>query len=119
MSTRTDDCIFCRIARGEIPARKLFEDDEIVAFHDIAPKAPVHFLIVPKQHVVNLYEVDESHERLLGRMLGMAGELARGEGAGEGFRVVVNNGRLGGQEVYHLHIHVLGGNAALGSGMPR
>ena len=118
MTTNTDDCIFCRIARGEIPARKLFEDDEFVAFHDISPKAPVHFLLVPKQHVTNLYDVDESHRELLGRMLAMTGELARREGANDGFRVVVNNGRAGGQEVYHLHIHVLGGKA-LGSGMPR
>jgi len=117
--TKTHDCIFCRIVRGEIPSRKIFEDDEILVFHDIHPKAPVHFLMIPKLHVDNLYEVDESHQPVLGRMLGLAGELARREGADDGFRIVVNNGRVGRQEVYHLHIHVLGGNAALGSGMPR
>jgi histidine triad (HIT) family protein len=113
------DCIFCRIARGEIPSRKVHEDEEILAFHDINPSAPVHFLIIPKLHLENLYDADLSHQALLGRMLGMAGELARREGADDGFRVVVNNGRVGRQEVYHLHIHVLGGPEPLGGGMGR
>jgi len=108
------DCIFCRIARGEIPSRKVYEDEEILAFHDINPSAPVHFLIIPKLHLENLYDADLSHQALLGRMLGMAGELARREGSDDGFRVVVNNGRVGRQEVYHLHIHVLGGPEPLG-----
>lgn len=113
------DCLFCRIARGEIPARKVYEDDEILAFHDIHPVAPVHFLIIPKVHVDNLYDGDLRHQAVLGRMLGRAGELAREQGADDGFRVVINNGRVGRQEVYHLHIHVLGGPEPLGSGMNR
>jgi histidine triad (HIT) family protein len=74
--------------------------------------------MIPKVHIENLYDLDPEHQPLLGRMLGMAGELARREGAGDGFRVVINNGRVGGQEVYHLHLHVLGGSERLGSGMP-
>ena len=113
------DCLFCRIARGEVPSRKVYEDDEIIAFHDIHPGAPVHFMIVPKLHVENLYDADMRHQALLGKILGMAGQLAREQGARDGFRVVVNNGRVGRQEVYHLHVHVLGGPEPLGSGMNR
>ncbi|HPU51857.1 MAG TPA: histidine triad nucleotide-binding protein [Burkholderiaceae bacterium] len=113
------DCLFCRIGRGEIPSRKVYEDDEILAFHDIHPSAPVHFLVIPKIHLDNLYDGDMRHQQLLGRMMGMLGQLATGEGATDGFRVVVNNGRVGRQEVYHLHIHVLGGPQPLGSGMNR
>ena len=112
--TTKHDCIFCRIVRGEIPARKVHEDDDILAFHDINPHAPVHLLLIPKVHVDNLYDAGPEHERVLGRMLGMAGELARREGADDGFRVVINNGRVGRQEVYHLHVHVLGGSEPLG-----
>jgi len=113
------DCLFCRIARGEIPSRKVYEDDDILAFHDIHPSAPVHFLIIPKLHLENLYDADMRQQQLLGKMLGMAGNLASEQGAGDGFRVVINNGRVGRQEVYHLHIHVLGGPDPLGSGMNR
>ncbi|GAB4170583.1 MAG: histidine triad nucleotide-binding protein [Rhodocyclaceae bacterium] len=103
------DCIFCKIARGEIPSRKLYEDEEIFAFHDIRPVAPVHFLIVPKLHVASLAECDMSHQALLGRMMAMSGKLAAEAGCSDGFRLIVNTGRVGLQEVYHLHIHVLGG----------
>jgi histidine triad (HIT) family protein len=112
------DCIFCRIVRGEIPCRKVYEDDEILAFHDIQPSAPVHFLIIPKVHVENLYDADMRHQQVLGRILGMAGQLAREQGCHDGFRVVINNGRVGRQEVYHLHVHVMGGPDPLRSGMP-
>lgn len=113
------DCLFCRIARGEIPSRKVYEDDEILAFHDIHPSAPVHFLIVPKYHVENLYDADLAHRDMLGKLLGVTGRLARELGCEDGFRVVVNNGRVGRQEVYHLHVHVMGGPEPLGSGMRR
>jgi histidine triad (HIT) family protein len=113
------DCLFCRIVRGEIPSRRVYEDDEIIAFHDIHPSAPVHFLIIPRVHIDNLYDGDLRHQQVLGRMLGMAGQLAREQGAADGFRVVINNGRVGRQEVYHLHVHVLGGPDPLGSGMNR
>lgn len=109
------DCIFCRIVRGQIPCRKIFEDDDVLAFHDIHPAAPVHFLIVPKRHLVNLYDADLREAALLGKMLGMSGELARQQGCDDGFRIVINNGRVGRQEVYHLHSHVMGGSEPLGS----
>ena len=115
----TPDCLFCRILRGEIPAKKVYEDDDFIAFHDISPAAPVHFLMVPRLHVENLYDADLTHQALLGKLLGMAGQLAREQGCHDGFRVVINNGRVGRQEVYHLHIHVMGGDEPLGSGMPR
>jgi histidine triad (HIT) family protein len=113
----SNDCIFCRIGRGEIPSRKVHEDDEILAFHDIHPSAPVHFLIIPKLHLENLYDADLRHQQLLGRMLGLAGQLAREQGCDDGFRVMINNGRVGRQEVYHLHIHVMGGPEPLRSSM--
>lgn len=119
MSVQKPDCLFCRIARGEIPSRKVYEDDEILAFHDINPHAAVHFLMVPKEHIDNLYDAEPRHHGVLGRMLGIAGRLAREQGSPDGFRVVVNNGRVGRQEVYHLHVHVLGGPEPLGAGMNR
>jgi histidine triad (HIT) family protein len=108
------DCIFCKIIRGEIPAKKLHDDEDVVAFHDIRPVAPVHFLIVPKAHVPSLYEADMSHARALGKMLALAGRLAREAGAADGFRAIINNGRVGHQEVYHVHMHVIGGPDPLG-----
>lgn len=107
------DCIFCKIAAGQIPCRKAHEDDELLAFHDINPWAPVHFLIIPKQHIESLAHTDARHEALLGRMLVLASKLAPEQGCNPGreggFRIVVNNGREGGQEVLHLHMHVIGG----------
>jgi histidine triad (HIT) family protein len=104
------NCIFCKIVAGQIPSRKVFEDDHVLAFHDIAPWAPVHFLLIPKQHINSLYDVSlEAHQGLLGRMLSLAPELARGLGVVNGFRTVINTGHDGGQEVDHLHIHVMGG----------
>jgi histidine triad (HIT) family protein len=113
----SQDCIFCRIARGEIPSRKVYEDDEILAFHDINPSAPVHFLIIPKVHLDNLYDADMRHQAMLGKVLGMAGQLAREQGLTDGFRTIINTGRVGRQEVYHLHMHVLGGPDPLRSGL--
>jgi histidine triad (HIT) family protein len=104
-----DNCIFCRIAAGEIPSSKVHEDGDIVVFKDIHPAAPVHLLMVPKEHIENLMTAESRHESLLGRMLALAPRLAREQGATDGFRIVINNGPDGGQEVYHLHIHVLGG----------
>lgn len=107
-------CIFCRMVRGEIPTRKVHEDELVLAFHDIRPQAPVHFLIIPKVHVASLADCDDSHEGVLGRMLALAPKLARAQGASDGFRTIINTGRVGGQEVYHLHIHVIGGPEPLG-----
>ncbi|HQY09961.1 MAG: histidine triad nucleotide-binding protein [Burkholderiales bacterium] len=106
---RDPDCVFCKIAAGEIPCQKVYEDDELLAFKDIRPAAPVHLLIIPKLHLPSLNEADASHHALLGRMLTLAPKLAREQGADNGFRTVINTGRDGGQEVYHLHVHVMGG----------
>lgn len=109
-----DDCIFCRIVRKEIPAKILHEDEDILAFHDIQPVRPVHFLIIPKAHIATLYDAGMEHHKALGRMLAMAGELARKAGATDGFRTIINCGRVGHQEVYHLHMHVIGGPEPVG-----
>ncbi len=106
---KKDDCIFCKIAAGEIPSRKVYEDEEILAFHDIQPVAPVHFLMIPKAHVASLAECGPEHAAVLGRMMAMAGRLAREQGAADGFRTIVNTGRVGRQDVYHLHVHIIGG----------
>lgn len=102
-------CLFCRIAGGEIPSKKVYEDDEIIAFHDIHPAAPVHFLIIPKSHVDSLLTSSSEDEAVLGKMIALAPRLAKEQGCGNGFRLVINNGPDGGQEVNHLHIHILGG----------
>ena len=113
MSADRPSCLFCKIVRGEIPSRNVYEDDEMLVFHDIHPWAPVHFLMVPKIHIDSLAQVQDSHAPLLGRMLALAPKLALQEGCRPypqgGHRVVINTGAEGGQEVHHLHVHVLGG----------
>ncbi|KXW59220.1 histidine triad nucleotide-binding protein [Ferrovum myxofaciens] len=103
------ECLFCRIVRGELPGRKVYEDEEILAFHDIHPAAPVHFMIIPKAHRDSLIECTAQDEGLLGKMLGLAPRLAQEQGLKDGFRIVINTGPGGGQEIYHLHIHIMGG----------
>ena len=105
----SDDCLFCKIVRGEIPSKKVYEDDELFAFHDIHPVAPVHFMLIPKLHLPSLLEAEDSHAALLGRMLTLAPKLAKEQGLDNGFRTVINTGTGGGQEVFHLHIHIIGG----------
>jgi histidine triad (HIT) family protein len=101
-------CIFCRIARGEVPTKLVANGKDIVAFRDLAPQAPVHILIVPKKHVASLDDSNDSD--LLGRMMSLAAAIARQEGiARSGYRTVVNTGKEGGQSVDHLHLHLLGG----------
>lgn len=107
-------CLFCRIVRGEIPANKVYEDEDVFAFHDIRPVAAVHFLIIPKAHVASLYDAGMAQHKALGKMLALAGELASKEGADDGFRCIINTGRVGHQEVYHVHMHVIGGPDPLG-----
>lgn len=103
------DCIFCRIARGELPAQFVHQAEDVVAFRDISPKAPVHVLIVPRRHLPSLHEAGDE-TALLGKLLAAARTVAAGEGLGErGYRVLINNGPDGGQEVPHLHLHVIGG----------
>ena len=113
MSATDPNCIFCKIAAGTIPSRKVYEDDEILAFHDIHPWAPVHFLMVPKAHIASMAQLTAEHAPLLGRMMTLAPKLALQEGCRPypdgGWRVVINTGEDGGQEVHHLHIHVFGG----------
>ena len=104
-----DNCLFCKIARGEISCRKVYEDEELLAFHDINPVAPVHFMLVPKLHLASLNEAAEEHTALLGRMLLLAPKLAREQGLDNGFRTVINTGKGGGQEIFHLHVHIIGG----------
>ena len=107
------NCIFCKIIAGQIPSRKVYEDEELLAFHDIAPWAPVHFLIVPRQHIQSMADVGPEHAALLGKMMTLAPKLALQEGCRPypegGYRIVINTGREGGQEVQHLHMHVMGG----------
>ena len=113
------NCIFCKIIRGEIPAKKIYEDAEVLAFPDIRPQAPVHLLVIPKAHVATLYDAQPAHQSALGKMLAVAGRLAREAGAANGFRTIVNTGRVGHQEVYHVHMHVLGGPDPLGPMLQR
>lgn len=106
------DCIFCKIVQGTIPANKIYEDDDVIAFHDIHPITKVHFLIVPKLHLESLAACEVEHQALLGKMLLLAPKLAAEQGL-QGFRTMINTGREGGQEVFHLHVHVFGGGATL------
>jgi histidine triad (HIT) family protein len=103
------NCIFCKIIAGQIPSRKAFEDDHLLAVHDINPWAPVHVLIIPKQHIATLADVGPEHHDLMGRMLMLAPRLMRELGVTNGFRTLINTGKDGMQEVYHLHMHVIGG----------
>ena len=108
MSEQT--CIFCKIAAGEIPAAKVFEDERAVAFRDINPQAPTHVLVIPRAHVASLNDAGEGDEALLGHLLRVAARVAREEGHAEGgFRTVINTGAAAGQTVFHVHVHVLGG----------
>lgn len=106
----SDNCIFCKIVAGEIPCKKIYEDADFLAFHDIHPVAPVHFMIIPKEHIASLADADARHASLLGRILLLAPVLAKTQGLNDGFRTIINTGRGGGQEVFHLHVHVIGGN---------
>ena len=102
------DCLFCRIVAGTIPARKLYEDDQVIAFHDIGPQAPVHFLVIPKKHIATLNDLNEEDTALAGHILFTAQRLAKEHGCEKGFRVAMNCNEMGGQTVYHIHMHVLG-----------
>lgn len=108
------DCIFCKIAAGQIPSKKVYEDQDLLAFHDINPAAPVHVLVIPKQHIASLSDCNESHVTILGKLFAKLGEIAREQGLNDGFRTIVNTGKVGGQEVYHLHAHILGGPQPVG-----
>lgn len=104
-----ENCVFCKIMAGEIPSAKVYEDDEIVIFKDIEPKANIHLLCVPREHFAYLSEADGARAALLGRTLAKIGKLAPELGLSEGYRLIVNQGENAGQTVHHLHIHILGG----------
>lgn len=103
------ECIFCKIVDGLLPSNKVYEDDDMLAFHDIHPFARVHFLIIPKMHIATLADCTPADEGLLGKMLLQAPRLAKLQGLDAGFKTLINTGRGGGQEVFHIHIHVFGG----------
>lgn len=105
------DCIFCKIASHEIPSTKVYEDDQVYAFKDLDPKAPVHVLIIPKQHIGSANEIDESNQALIGHIFVVAKQLAQQLGLANGYRIVNNCGADGGQTVGHLHFHLLGGRS--------
>lgn len=106
-------CIFCKIIAGHIPSRLVYEDEEFMAFHDVNPAAPIHFLVVPKKHVASMAQLGADDAEWVGRMMTLAPRLAQEQGCNPypegGFRIVINTGAEGGQEVHHLHIHVMGG----------
>ncbi|MDY0743030.1 histidine triad nucleotide-binding protein [Paucibacter sp. R3-3] len=103
------NCLFCKIVAGQIPSKKVYEDEQVLVFHDIHPWAPVHVLIIPKQHIATMAEVTREHAPLLGHMNALVPELMKQLGVTNGFRTVMNTGPDGGQEVYHLHLHAMGG----------
>jgi histidine triad (HIT) family protein len=105
------DCLFCKIASGAIPVEPLYQDEQVFAFRDIAPQAPMHFLVIPRAHLQSLAHTSKEHAPLLGHLLTVAADLAAQQGLSHGFRTIINSGRDGGQTVDHLHIHILGGRA--------
>jgi histidine triad (HIT) family protein len=109
MSDTDPNCIFCKIVAGTIPSKKAYEDEHVLAFHDINPWAPVHVLLIPKRHIAMLADVGPQDQELMGRMLVLAPRLMRELGVSNGFRTLINTGKDGLQEVYHLHMHVIGG----------
>jgi histidine triad (HIT) family protein len=107
----SSNCLFCRIAKGELPADVVLEREDLLAFRDINPQAPTHVLVIPREHITSWATLDERHDRLLASLVGAVNEVARQEGVAGGFRVVSNVGPSAGQSVEHLHLHVLGGRA--------
>ena len=105
-----DNCIFCKIINGEIPSTKVYEDDEILAFNDINPAAPIHILVIPKKHITSLATMEKEDEKIIGKIYSVINKIAEEQNfKDEGYRVIVNCGKNGGQEVMHLHFHILGG----------
>lgn len=113
------DCIFCKIVEGKIPATKVFEDEDILAFNDINPVRPVHVLVIPKKHITSLATAGADDTAVLGKILAKANEIAVAQGSPDGFRVIINTGRVGQQEVQHLHAHIVGGPDPVGPMLKR
>jgi histidine triad (HIT) family protein len=109
MAAQSSDCPFCKIVAGTIPAKRLYEDEQSIAFADINPQAPTHLLVIPKQHLASLAQVVPEHTPLLGHLMEVAADLARSYGLANGYRIVINTGDDGGQTVHHLHLHLFGG----------
>jgi len=104
------DCLFCRLVAGEIPSRRVHEDELVIAIHDVAPRAPTHLLLIPRRHIASAAELTEADAPLVGRLMAVAADLARTSGLAEtGYRLVTNVGPWGGQTVDHLHVHLMGG----------
>ena len=114
-----ENCLFCKIAGGQIPCRKVYEDDDILAFHDINPARPVHLLVIPKRHITSLATATEADTPVLDRILAVANRLATEQGSPDGFRLIINSGRIGHQEVQHLHAHIVGGPDPVGPMLKR
>jgi histidine triad (HIT) family protein len=114
-----ENCLFCKIVGGQIPCRKVYEDDDILAFHDINPARPVHLLVIPKRHITSLATATEADTPVLGRILAVANRLATEQGSPDGFRLIINSGRIGHQEVQHLHAHIVGGPEPVGPMLKR
>ncbi|HEB94051.1 MAG TPA: histidine triad nucleotide-binding protein [Gammaproteobacteria bacterium] len=110
------DCLFCKIAAGETPADIVFEDEQVAAFKDIYPKAAVHLLLIPRQHIVSLDELEPAHDALIAHMIRLLPKLAKDQGLDDGYRTIANTGPGGGQEIFHLHLHLLGGERLPGFG---
>ena len=104
------DCLFCKILAGEIPSDKIYEDDKMFVFKDIYPKADVHLLAIPRAHIASLNEVSDEHDEIMTHMIKQLPKLAKEQGLDDGFRTIINTGKGGGQVVFHLHMHLLGGN---------
>ena len=113
------DCLFCKIVDGKIPAQKVYEDEDILAFNDINPARPVHVLVIPKKHITSLATAAADDTLVLGKILGKANEIAVAQGSPDGFRVIINTGRVGQQEVQHLHAHIVGGPEPVGPMLKR
>jgi histidine triad (HIT) family protein len=109
MADRDPDCLFCRIVAGEVPSDRVHEDEEVIAFRDINPKAPVHLLVIPRRHVTDAHALTDADGPLLARLFAVVRAVAQGEGLVNGYRVVTNVGEEAGQTVFHLHLHLLGG----------
>jgi histidine triad (HIT) family protein len=104
-----ENCLFCKIEKGDIPSTKVYQDDDVIVFNDIAPKAKVHLLVVPRKHIVSLNDLLPEDHDLMGKIMLLLPKLAKQQGLDEGFRTVINTGKGGGQEVFHIHLHLLGG----------
>ena len=104
-----DDCLFCKIVAGEIPSETVYEDEQVVVFRDINPKAETHLLVIPRQHIASLDELTPEQDALMAHMLRVMPQLAKAEGLDDGYRTIINTGKGGGQIIFHLHMHLLGG----------